>query len=331
MSFVKKLGRGLALSTALISLCVSSASALTVNSTILILAPTSDVEAPTSATSGFDAYGIPYQLLQIPSAGAPLPTLNSSTTAGNYGGILILSDVSYDYNGNYQSAITTAQYNTLYAYQLAFGVRMVRLDAYPDDTSGTQAVAASDGSEGCCSDGVEQLFSFTNATGFPTAKLKTGATVSTQSLWHYPAKITDSKTTWQIAQFAAGGNYASKSTAAVINNFAGRQQMVFFINWATDWSLASNFIQHAYIHWLTRGLFVGARKVYLGTQIDDVHLTTALYSPSGATYRITPSDLAPYASWQASVNSRLPPGSNYIVELGHNGNGDIINSSEYGR
>lgn len=30
--------------------------------------------------------------------------------------------------------------------------------------------------------------------------------------------------------------------------------MVWFMGWATDWSQTSNYLQHAYIHWITRGL-----------------------------------------------------------------------------
>jgi hypothetical protein len=329
MSFIRSLGAATLLATAAITKVANAAvGGSSVNSTILILATQSD--ASYSATSGFDAYGIPYQLVSVPQAGVTLPTLNSTATTGNYGGILILSDVSYDYSGDYHSALTTDQYTALYAYQVAFGVRMVRLDTYPDDTSGTAAVAASDGSQGCCGDDVEQLLSLTNTTGFATANLKSGATVSTKNLYHYPAKITDTKTTWKFAQFAASGNFKSSSVAGVINNFSGREQMALFIGFATEWSSTSNYLQHAYIHWITRGLFAGARKTYLGTQIDDMHLVTGIYYPQGKTYRVVPADLSPHIAWTTSVNSRLPAGSKYFVEIGHNGNGDIINSTNIG-
>lgn len=329
MSFVRSLGVASLLAAAsLINTVNAAVGGASVSSTILILAPEGD--SGYSATSGFDAYGIPYQLVTVPQGGVALPTLNSSAKAGNYGGILILSDVSYDYSGDYHSALTQDQYTALYAYQVAFGARMVRMDTYPDSTSGTAAVAASDGSEGCCADNVEQLMSFTNITGFPTAGLKTSATVSTKNLYHYPAKITDSKTTWKVAQFATSGNFKSSSVAAVINNFSGREQMAFFIGFATEWSSTSNYLQHAYIHWITRGLFVGARKTYLGTQIDDMHLSTGIYYPQGKTYRVVPADISAHVSWMKSVNSRLPSGSNYFVEIGHNGNGDIINATNIG-
>lgn len=30
--------------------------------------------------------------------------------------------------------------------------------------------------------------------------------------------------------------------------------MVWFLGFATDWSQTSNYLQHAHIHWMTRGL-----------------------------------------------------------------------------
>jgi hypothetical protein len=95
--------------------------------------------------------------------------LNSSTTVGNYGAIVVLSEVSYDYGGTlgFQSALTTTQWAALFAYQLSFGVRLVRLDVFPSSDFGTSAIG------GCCATGVEQLLSISNAAGFPTAGLKT--------------------------------------------------------------------------------------------------------------------------------------------------------------
>ncbi len=56
-------------------------------------------------------------------------------------------------------------------------------------------------------------------------------------------------------------------------------------------------------------------------KVDDMFLTTAIYS--GGTFRIEAGDLIPHISWMASVNAKLPLGSNYTIEVGHNGNGNI--------
>lgn len=146
----------------------SVAAANAVASTILVFAP--DQTTSYSATSGLNAYGIPYQLVLVPQAGVTLPTLNSTASQGNYGGFIVLSEVSYDYSGDWHSALTTAQWQQLFDYQTAFGVRMVRLDAYPQDEFGVTTYT--DG-QGCCNDGVEQLVSFSNTAAFPLAGLKT--------------------------------------------------------------------------------------------------------------------------------------------------------------
>lgn len=57
--------------------------------------------------------------------------------------------------------------------------------------------------------------------------------------------------------------------------------------------------------------------------VDDMFLTTELYSPTGSEYLIGSKDLAQHITWMATVNSKLPAGSDYFVEVGHNGNGNI--------
>lgn len=263
------------------------------------------------------------KLVIVPQAGITLPTLNSTATSGNYGGFIVLSEVAYSYTAGWASALTAAQWASLYAYQTSFGVRMVRLDVFPGAEFGTTTAVAG---AGCCDAGVEQLVSISNNAAFPKANLNVGAGVSTQGLWHYPSTINNATMATEIAQFAPAGQFTTTTTAGVINNVGGRQQMAFFMGWATDWSPTSNFLQHAYIHWMTRGLFVGRRRIYLNTQIDDMHLITDIYQPAGNQYRVVPADLATHVTWQSAINSRLPAGSAYKVEIGHNGNGDIENA-----
>jgi hypothetical protein len=57
--------------------------------------------------------------------------------------------------------------------------------------------------------------------------------------------------------------------------------------------------------------------------VDDMFLESDIYSPANTTYQVTTADLAVYAPWMTSVNSRLPAGSNYTMEICYNGNGNI--------
>lgn len=126
-----------------------------------------------------------------------------------------------------------------------------------------------------------------------------------------------------FATFAPTTGFSTESVAAVINNIGGREQMVWFLDFAPDWSATSNYLQHTFIHWMTRSLFIGKRKVYLNTQVDDIHLETDIYLPTNTTFKLRPGDLDAHITWQKNINSRLPAGSDYWMELGHNGNGDI--------
>jgi hypothetical protein len=62
-------------------------------------------------------------------------------------------------------------------------------------------------------------------------------------------------------------------------------------------------------------------------------LESDIYSPTNTTYQVTPADLAVHVTWMATLNKALNKGSNYFMEIGHNGNGNIevchsLNSTE---
>ncbi|TVY84662.1 hypothetical protein LSUE1_G001269 [Lachnellula suecica] len=290
----------------------------TVVSTVLVIAR--DKASAYSAYSGLNDHGIPYYVQIVTPSGASLPSLNDSATTGNFGLIVVMSEVSFLNNstGNYQSALTDAQWTSLFNYQVSFGVRMVRLDVAPSAATGTQSLG------GCCS-AEEQLISISNTTHFPTAGIKVGAGVSTLGLYHYPATITDSSIATEFAQFAAATTegFSTISTAGVINRIGGREQMVFFIGFSTDWSLTSNFLQHAWIQWGTRGLYAGYRRAMLTPQIDDMFLETPMFDNPNLNIRVGPKDLTGTVAWMPTLRAKLNFGSDWFLEVGHNGNGNI--------
>jgi hypothetical protein len=155
-----------------------------------------------------------------------------------------------------------------------------------------------------------------------TDTLGRGQNVSIANIFHNPAQITNASIAWEVARFSNSG------TAAVINQIGARQQMVWFLPFALDWAPSSNYLQHAWISWVTRGLYVGFRRLYFSTQVDDMFLQTPLYRPNGQTYRCKPHDLDLHVTWQASLNAKMPKGSEYFVEIGHNGNGDIETATD---
>ncbi|KAF4629487.1 hypothetical protein G7Y89_g8665 [Cudoniella acicularis] len=303
----------LTLQLALLLSSISQArAAVTVNSTILVIARESN--ATFSGTSLLQGYGIPFSVLDLSQKGATLPTLNTSANAGNYGGIVINSLRDYSKSDDGHNILSDIQWQQLYAYQAAFGVRMVRLNAFPSAEFGTQSLSDN-------SVQVDQPVSITDVSAFSTANIVSGAQMSTAGTNHYPAKITNSSIAVEIAQFAAISGQA-KGTAAVVNKIGNREQQVWFLQFATDFSSTSNLLSHAWIHWMTRGIYLGFRRIYLNTQVDDIFLETEIYK-SNKNFRLVGADLDEHIAWTKDINSKMPAGSNYVIELGHNGNGNI--------
>ncbi|KAK6532555.1 hypothetical protein TWF281_006740 [Arthrobotrys megalospora] len=297
---------------------------------VLILAPDAGTAALTEQP--LDGYGMAWDTFIVPKEGIDLPALTSNNSDGsitcNYNIIAMHSQLSYEYSpNNWRSALTADQLSQIYAYQVTCGVRMVHFNIWP----GNYAFGA-DAIGGCCNKGDDQnvtLIADVAAERFPSAGLKS-TPLSLSGLYHVPSKIIDTNLTQTTAflEFGPNAQYADTTVGGVINTFPdGRSQMVFFCSFAS-WSPTSAYLNHIWIHWATHGLYDGYRRALFSTQIDDVLLGTEAWD-TGITYRTTVTDMIVHADWVNDVNTRLAktnPGSHYVVELGLNGNGNILQS-----
>jgi hypothetical protein len=135
--------------------------AVTVNSTLLILSR--DSSATASGVSVLQGYGIPYQVVDLSLSASGVPQLNSTPDTGNFGGIVAVSATSYQNGDDWNKALSDKQWQELYSYQEAFGVRMVRLNAWPSADFGVQIVSGAVTTD--------QPVAVTNAKDFATANL----------------------------------------------------------------------------------------------------------------------------------------------------------------
>jgi hypothetical protein len=236
-----------------------------------------DVNETLYVVSTLQSYSSPYQTIIFPKTGGYLPTLeNTTSTTGNYGLIIILEDVSYDYGGTrgWDSALTTDQWDALYAYQTKYGVRMIQLNVSPYLLEGVAPANGSNGTAfGCCTS-EEQYISLIN--DFPMAGLRAG-NLSTLSLYHSPAVVTDPSTITPILKFVTNSEFDQETVAGVIKNWGnGREEIDLFIT--GDISLLTTaYLGHLWFTWGYRGLYSGFRRVYFNTQVDDMFLAIDLH------------------------------------------------------
>lgn len=299
-----------------------AAEEVTVYQTALVIAPNiNETDYVVTTLQGYDA---PYEILLVPQAGITLPTLEGSN-GGNYGAIIVIDQVSYDYGGTigWRSAFTDDQLNALYAYQVKYNVRMVQWNIYPEAIPGVTIVnGTNSSSDGCCNV-EEQYVSLYN--DYPLGGLMAG-NLSTLNIWHYPAQITDPTSVKPFLKFWVNNEYAEETVAGITKVWPdGREEMDFFLAGGSN-LLTSAYLGHVWFQWAYRGLFNGYRRVYLSTQIDDVLLTTVLHQiavdPQGGRGRIVPLDVDHHIHWTQEINQAMNNGSDFIIELGFNGNGN---------
>jgi hypothetical protein len=158
----------LAMAPSIVRLCVVASilpalidAAVTVNSTLLVLSR--EANATASGVSVLQGYGIPYQVVDLSIPAAGFPQLNSTPDTGNFGGIVAVSARAYSGGDDWSKVLSDKQWQELYRYQEAFGVRMVRLNAWPSVDFGVQSAG-----------GVvtaDQPVAVTNAKDFATANI----------------------------------------------------------------------------------------------------------------------------------------------------------------
>jgi len=91
----------------------------------------------------------------------------------------------------------------------------------------------------------------------------------------------------------------------------------------------SNTYSHLYLQFLTHGVYLGQRRVYLSTQVDDIYLGSVSWSITqnkevDDAVRANPDDWSSFVNWQENFRQNgLPQESNFTVEMWFNGQGAL--------
>ncbi len=276
-----------------------------------------------------ETLGIPYQTAFTLRPGAtvgaapvpqPLPALTDPTgSKGLFQGIILTDgNLGYCYTPAgatqvCQSSVSQAGWDTLEGYARDFGVRLVAYYAFPEARYGLaydHAVATTDAAPA--------MATFTPAAAplFPYLNPANPVKIANAYLYYAKPAPAAGETTTPI--LSVGGLVAG----AVHTKADGREYMVFTMD-NNPYLLHSLTLNYGIINWVTKGVFLGGRKVYLTPQVDDVFLsndeyvqgvasctpvgfvTDPTFDPANAcpTLRITGSDLKGLADWQKSWNA----------------------------
>lgn len=280
---------------------------------LLIITADGTDPAFTAIVEGLQYLGTPFDVLNASTDPELTADRLATGNRGHYYGIFL--DRGNLSTGT-TSAFSTAEWGVLTDYEARFQVRRVALYAYPEAIYGlAPAGGPIDTTMGPlslhCTDSGAAVFADTNCTS--------GITVV--GAYAYPAVATGS-TTVPILVDGVGNILGATFTDAFAREYLA-------LTFAQSPSLVHSLsLIHDLVRWVTRGIFLGERHVYLTSQIDDLFLASDLYpycgdcadggadgappagsapvsvigdggTAQGLTYRITEFDMQALADWQA--------------------------------
>lgn len=284
---------------------------------LLVIAPQSSDQNLHAITAVLDQIGVPYDTLIATERALTTLPLWRQEEAFYQGVILTTGNLLYwqETESCWQSAFDATAWQLLRRYLHRFGLRQVVLYAVgvtPEDY-GIQRDEFIDTSVRALS------LSFTERGRqlFPYLNHEAGLQVQGAPL--YPAQPTDPATIPLLLT-------PSGETAAILRRECdGCEVLALTIGHTPDlrhtWLLG-----YGLINWVTRGLFIGERRIYLTLQIDDIFNRNELWNPAqpsdcANTYRLNAEDAAALLAWLDQVQTQTRNSAGITVDLAFNGAG----------
>ena len=225
-----------------------------------------------------------------------------------YQGIILTTNV----------AVSAAEFQTLATYETAFGVRQVTWFTWPTPDFGfnwaTDASATPVTLQPTTAGA--QVFGYLNMSASATP-------IRTQFSWTYHATALDATTIPLLTD--VDGN----AMAAVHTYPDGHENLAMTFD-SNPYLLHAMLLSYGVVNWVTRGLFIGDRHVYMSPQIDDVFIDDEQWLAStacgtsvdntGVSQRSIGTDLNAVSAWQTN-KQRDPMTANLRITMAFNGVG----------
>ncbi|MCL6647486.1 MAG: hypothetical protein K6U89_04055 [Chloroflexi bacterium] len=288
---------------------------------VLVVSADGKEAALPAITQALDYLGTPYHLHL--AVGNPITITRaflSDGTVGRYQGIILAQgQTSYSPDGgqSYRSALSEEEWQALWDYAAAYGVRQLGWYTYPTLDFGWTVPTAID----------------TTNRPYPVEYTRAGRELFSYVAARAPLTLTGAYTF--LAPLASPLPGEIQTATPLITDTAGNVLALLttyldgreVLNLSFDSNaVLTHTLTLAYglVRWVTRGLFLGERHLTLSAQVDDYLIANALWEPqpSGQAkrYRVTAEDMAAVLAWQQrQAASSLTPG--FKLDLVFNGIG----------
>ncbi|CAM3463426.1 hypothetical protein [Polaromonas hydrogenivorans] len=291
-----------------------------INMKLLVVSADGNEPVFSGIKSILNQIGVPYDTLVASKTPLTAQTLSDGLGAGRYQGVLLTTgNLAYEASpNNWQSAFTQAQWQMLWQYEADFRVRQATLYTYPagaPDNYGLTPISAADTNytplKASLTTAGQQLFGYLNPA----------SPVSITGAWTYLVKPISSSNPVSLLNTADGYSLASIYTYP-----DGRQNLAITTDGNPELT-HTLLLGYGVVNWVSKGFFLGERKVYLNAQPDDIMIADDIWDPlrlsdqTGSEYRITGNDYNRLITWQNAVRASNTNAAQIELEMPYNGVG----------
>ena len=260
----------------------ASATAPAVQMQVLVLGDDVNDYSYKSITTHLTVLGVPY-------VGIPLDTVtpdskgnrltniaftNPTTGQGLYQGLIYTDRTFSPCNPTCTTLLTNTDWTTLSNYISQYNIRVVTYYTYPDPKWGLTPVSGAGYSS---SNPLQVKLTSAGASIFPYINAANSIPVAGSGgpIWAYKANATAAAGETTTPILTVGSNVVGVTHV----NTSGQQSLSLTMdNYPT--LLHSLAFSYGVINWVTNGIFLGQRQVYINPQDDDILLGDRLYAPT---------------------------------------------------
>jgi hypothetical protein len=289
---------------------------------VLVIATDGNEPTLPAILQALDYLGTPYTVYRAVATPNGLTADKlASGCHGYYQGVILTNGyLAYNNGTSWLSALSQQEWTTLWSYETVMGVRQLTWYTQPSADFGYQAVESA----------VDTTATPVNATLTAQGRavfpyMNAGTSIAIKNAYTYLAKpLADAGATTPILADAQG-----HALIATHRYADGRLNMALTFD-SNPYLLHSTVLSYGLINWLTQGLFLGERHVYMSPQIDDLFIEDDMWQPTtacgtpveqtGVTYRVNAADMTATLRWQNSKRTQAIT-RNMTLTMAFNGYG----------
>ncbi|MEU0879241.1 hypothetical protein ABZ345_11635 [Lentzea sp. NPDC005914] len=279
----------------------------------LVIATGQDDFALATWRSVLDTIGTPYDVLQAGTEPLTPDRLVRPDGTGRYNAVLLTNGALLHAkpDGNYASAFDQGQWNVLWDYERAYGVRQVSLNTSPG-TEPEDLCLRAGGEEEVGAEGVGMALSPDGSAVFdhlrPDARI-----LLTRSYAHWARLAPGCAATPLLTAGDAVAGVRSRSAD-------GRERLALTFSAGPE-DVATLLLGPGLVRWATRGVLLGEQRHWFTVDVDDWFNSTTRKRVDGVTdmFRLSGDDAKATSAQQRALRMRYPVAADFTLTLPYNG------------